>query len=66
MSAPSKSKSAAMVHHPRCPDPSKARVLCECGQNVACSSCGWGRGAWPCKCVRSKWYVAGAGRERDE
>ena len=33
------------------PKPEPAEMHgCECGANMHCSVCGWGRGSWPCKC----------------
>lgn len=54
-------KPPAMVHRPGCPDTSKARTLCRCGQNVGCSACGWGWAVYPCKCRRDD-----AARERED
>jgi hypothetical protein len=48
-----------MVHHPACPDPSKARAYCECGANGGCASCGWGKGAHPCRCQRERMKKVG-------
>jgi len=32
------------------PEPAKM-IGCDCGANMSCPVCGWGRGAYPCKCT---------------
>ncbi len=49
-----KRKTTEMCGHPEMfipkPLPAPVQWLCQCGQNKACSVCGWGQGAAPCKC----------------
>ena len=51
-----------MCYHPKMrptqwnqPKPDPAEMSgCECGANMHCSVCGWGRGSWPCECRPAK------------
>lgn len=52
-------KNDEFCHHPELlptqweqkrPEPAQM-VGCDCGMNMTCSVCGWGRGAIPCKCT---------------
>lgn len=36
------------------PEPAEIVYLCECGENWACSVCGWGAGTHPCSCMRER------------
>lgn len=47
------------------PKPEPAEMYgCECGANMHCPVCGWGRGSWPCKCRPSVIDEYRAGRTR--
>ena len=49
-----KHETAEMCGHPEMfvpkPPPAPVQRLCRCGQNKACPICGFGVGAYPCKC----------------
>lgn len=53
-------KKKEVCHHPQMrpthwgqakPEP-REMIGCECGQNMTCPECGYGRGAFPCQCMR--------------
>ena len=36
------------------PAPCKMVVMCECGERQSCPICGWGKGSYPCSCMRER------------